>query len=347
MPRLVLALASTLLCACGARTGLEVDRLDAGMDARAPNVLDDAGVDGGTDAPVCVPGTVPLEPGRTEIVFVVDRSGSMAATFEGLPPGPGEPSRWTLLANAMDRALEVFRGQSTVAVGAKFFPSRSSRVVTDDCAVLPGLDVPIGVGSAPGIVAQFARWGPAGGTPLGPALDEAIAGLSAVATERSAQFIVMATDGAPTCGRNATQAALDAIGRAHGERGIDVLVVGIASTEPEVALLDRMAVEGGRPRPSAAGERRFYDARDPALLDALLGDITRDLTRCVLAVPIPPRPEDAIEVFVGGELVPSDPARENGWDWTSERRAQLGLFGSACTRAIETGGDVRAIITCR
>jgi hypothetical protein len=336
------------LTGCGARTGLEVDPEDAGMDGGVLQGPDDAGTDAGVDAPpACVPGVVALEAGRTDVVFVIDRSGSMAATFEGAPPLPGELTRWEILESAMDDALGAFRGRSAIAVGAKFFPSRSSRTVDDSCAVLPGLDVPIGVGSAPGVVAGFARWDPAGGTPLAPALEEAILALDAVATERSAQFIVMATDGAPTCTSNAASASLDAIRRAHEERGIDVVVVGIASTAPEVALLDLMAETGGRPRRIGDSERRFYDARDPALLGSLLGEVTNDLARCVFAVPIPPRPDDEVEVLVGGEVVPSDPARSNGWDWTSESRAQLSLFGEACDRAIALDGDVRANITCR
>lgn len=344
--RVLLVLAVGLASGCGARTGLGVDRFDAGIDA-ANVVPEDAGADTGIDAPTCVPGPVALQAGRTDIVFVIDRSGSMAATFEGLPPAPREPSRWDILAEAMDDALEVFRGQPRLAVGAKFFPSRSRRVVTDSCAVLPGLDVDLGVGAAAGVVAQFARWGPAGGTPLAPALEEASAALSARAGDGNAQFIVMMTDGAPTCSEDAVSASLDAIRRAHTDFGIDVLVVGIASTEPEVELLDVMAVEGGRPRPAVTGERRFYEARDPTLLQSLLNEITRDLARCVFAVPIPPRPEDEVEVLVGGEVVPADPMRENGWDWTNTQRAQLSLFGPACERAIETAGDVRAVITCR
>ncbi len=339
---------AVLTMGCGARTGLGVERLDAGMDAAnaAPDAGTDAGTDAGPDAgPVCVPGPVALEAGRTDVVFVIDRSGSMEATFEGLRPGPRESSRWEILEVAMDEALAVFVDQPQIAVGAKFFPSRSSRVVTDSCAVLPGLDVALGVGAAPGVVAQFARWDPAGGTPLAPALDEAITALQA-AGQDNAQFIVMMTDGAPTCARDAVSASFEAIRRAHQELGIDVLVVGIASTEPEVELLDVMAVEGGRPRPAEPGERRFYEARDPALLQSLLNAITRDLARCVFGVPIPPGPEDEVEVRVGGELVSPDPSRENGWDWTSERRTQLSLFGAACERVIDTGADVRAIIAC-
>jgi hypothetical protein len=267
----------------------------------------------------------------------------MRAAFDGLPPGVGEPSRWALLERAMSEALSVF--DERIGVGAKFFPSRSGRPVEDDCAVFDGLDVPIGPGRAEGVITQFARWNPAGGTPLGPATREALDALLARDSPNSAQFIVVATDGAPTCAPDAFPQALEVIREAHEDHGVDVYVLGIASTEPEVERLDVLAVQGGRPRPLGE-ERRFYDARDPELLSSLLNEITRDLAQCVFSVPFPPGEEDEVEVLVAGETIPRDEERVNGWDWTSDRRQQLSLFGDACERAIDSGGRVRANITC-
>ncbi len=345
-PRLALSVA-ILACGCGSKTGLAVEAMDAGRDA-GPDafVPPDAGRDAGPDAPVCVPGVVALDPSEIEVVFVIDRSGSMASNFEGLPPAPGELSRWETLELAMADALEVFGTGGRTSLGAKFFPSRSRRGTDDPCAVFDGLDVNLSPGAARGIVSAFSAWNPAGGTPLAPALEEALEALEVHGDPDNAQFIVAMTDGAPTCTGSAAADALAAIRQAHDERGVDVFVVGIASTAPEVELLDVMAIQGGRARP-AEEERRFYDARDPTLLSSLLNEITRDLALCVFAVPIPPRPEDVVEVLVDGALVARDEARADGWDWTSERRTQLSLFGDACARVIESGAEVRANITCR
>lgn len=345
---LVGALAGCALSGCGSKTGLGVPeaRIDAGPDAGRDAGTDagrDAGTDAGLDASVCVPGTVRLEASETEVVFVIDRSGSMLASFDGLPPVAGELSRWEILETAMRDALEVF--DARVAVGAKFFPSRSERTVEDDCAVFPGLEVGIGPGRAGAILSHFGRWNPAGGTPVGPALREALDALRARASPTTAQFIVVATDGAPTCGPDAVSDALAVITEAHDE-GIDVYVIGIASSEREVELLDVMAVAGGRPRPpDPRTGRRFYDASDPATLGVLLGDVTSDLARCVFSVPVPPDEDDEVDVQVDGASVPRDLERAEGWDWTSDRRGQLSLFGDACARAT-SGATVRAIITC-
>lgn len=350
LPRIAACLLGlAALGACGSKTGLGLElpdatvppEEDAGMDA---GVIRDSGVDTGVDAaPVCVPGIVALDPSTVEVVFVVDRSGSMLAAFDGSPPVGGERSRWEILEGAMSSALSVF--DDRIGVGAKFFPSQSIRADEGPCDVFSGLDVNIGPGRAPGVISQFSRWNPNGGTPVAVATRQALEALLARADDNNAQFIVVATDGAPTCGESPTSEALEVIREAHEDHGIDVYVVGIASTEPEVMLLDVMAVTGGRPRPDSE-PRRFYDASDPGLLESLLSEITRDLVQCVFAVPIPPDEDDVVEVLVGGETVPRDVTRADGWDWTSDRRAQLSLFGAACERAIATGGAVRANITC-
>ena len=246
-------------------------------------------------------------------------------------------------SNIFPNANRVF--DDTIGVGAKFFPTQTMRATEGPCDVFGGLEVPIGPGRAPGIITQFARYDPSGGTPVGPATREALDALLARSSEDNAQFIVVATDGAPTCGADAVAEAVSVIDEAHATHGIDVYVLGIASTAPEVDLLNRMAITGGRARP-ASESRRFYDASDPALLDALLSEIARDLAQCVYRVPIPPDDDDVIEVMVDGDLVARDETRERGWDWTSTRRSQLSLFGPACERAIASGGRVRAEITC-
>lgn len=346
--RLVALLLSLVALGCGAKTplGIETDAAPAplGMDAA---VTPDAGVDGGFDAgldapPMCVPGIVALDPSLVEVVFVVDRSGSMGTAFDGSFPTGSERSRWTILEASMRSALTTF--DDSIAVGAKFFPTQTGRAMEGPCDVNPGLDVGIGPGRVDAVTRQFSLWNPSGGTPVADALREALDALLARADDNNAQFIVVATDGAPSCPGNSESAVLAVISEAHQDHGVDAYVVGISTTGPELAVLDRMAIEGGRARPPEE-PRRFYDARDPVLLESLLGEISRDLTQCVFAVPIPPDDDDVVEVLVAGDTIPRDETRVDGWDWTSDRRGQLSLFGVACERAIATGG-VRANITC-
>jgi len=347
MKHIVIGLCALALLGCGSKTGLAVGAPDSGarMDAARPRP--DAGVDAGFDAGfdgglVCVPGVVRLDPSTVEVVFVIDRSGSMDANFAGGRADPFE-SRWEILEASLGTALDTF--DENIGVGAKFFPTQTIRATEGPCDVFGGLEVPIGPGRAPGVISQFSRYDPSGGTPVGPATRTALDSLIARSDEDNAQFIVVATDGAPTCGVDAVMEAISVIGEAHEMHGIDVYVLGIASSAPEVELLNQMAITGGRARPSTA-ERRFYDASDPILLDALLSEIARDLAQCVYRVPIPPDDDDVIEVFVDDVLIARDEARETGWDWTSPRRTQLSLFGPACEAAIASGGRVRADVTC-
>ena len=346
---LAAAVAPALLCVwafgCGAKTGLELGPMDASVDGGV-DAGSDAGTDGGVDAGsdagiVCLPGTIRLVQSTVEVVFVLDRSGSMNAAFDGSAPRPGE-SRWQILEASLSAALEAF--DDRIGLGAKFFPTQTRRATEGPCDVFPGLDVAVGPGRAPGIIRQFSLFDPNGGTPVGPAAREALDALVSRADEDRAQFIVVATDGAPTCTLDAVRQISEVIDEAHTTHGIDVYVLGIASTAPEVALLDDLAVRGGRARP-ATEARRFYDAQDPAQLSALLSGITRDLAQCVYRVPIPPTEDDVVEVTVAREPVSRDETREDGWDWTSDRRTQLSLFGPACDRAIASG-VVQATITC-
>jgi hypothetical protein len=332
--------AACVALGCGAKTGLRVDpnARDGGIDAQI--VRSDAGRDAGPDANVCIPGVIALEGASIEVVFVIDRSGSMMASYAGGVPAPLGEMRWDILRDAMAGALATF-DDPRISVGAKFFPSRTDRPTEDECGVREGLDVPIGPKHSEGVISHFFRYGPLGGTPVGPAIDQARAALTAVAGSNAAQFMILATDGEPSCGPGAGADAIDAIRTAHEDFGIDIFVVGIGST---IGLLDEMAIEGGRARPAEEGTR-YYEATEPALLEELLNEITRDVALCTFAVPAPPSAEVGVDVFVGSEPTEQDETRTNGWDWTNDEHRQLGLFGDACARAIETR-DVRANLRC-
>ena len=347
--RLAIVLA-VLVASCGARTGLGADAFDAAPPPRDAGIDApiDAGLDAGTDARVCVPGVVVLRASPVEVVLTIDRSGSMTWAFDGASPGPGELSRWETLRLALVEPLASF--DARVEVGAKFFPSRSLRPTPESCLVTDSLDIGIGPGRGDAILSFFSRFDPAGNTPIGPAVSRATDALRASSPSgEAAQFIVLATDGQPSCpdpdgSRSPVELALESVRAAHEDYGIDVFVIGIASTGPEVATLEALARVGGRARPG--GGPSYYDARDPEALDAVLGGIARDLAQCAFEVPVPPTDMDQVRVLIGGEEIRQDATRANGWDWMTPGRTQLGLFGPACDAAIAAGGRVRADIVC-
>src|SRR5690349_14620367 len=107
----LLLLASALLGGgCGRTAPFDAPRRDGGPPEDAP-----------ADAHDPFLTIVPLSHALVDVVFVVDRSGSME-----LPMDEGDvlgPSRWDALTIALERTLDVIDPE--VVVGAKLFPDRA------------------------------------------------------------------------------------------------------------------------------------------------------------------------------------------------------------------------------
>lgn len=351
-----LAIASVLV-ACGSRSQLltphgsgldgDVRPSDGAIADRGP--VSDATVDapsaradGGSLANVCRDGTFTISTLPVSVVLVLDTSLSMGFRFDGtmVRPGDASPSRFTVLQAAIAYAGTHF--DERVAVGAKLFPSHETRgVVTTPCSLHPRLDIPITSSVMAPIWEILSGVTPAGGSPIGPAVAEATAVLR---MRVGARIIVIATDGAPTCGDDPEGDALIQIERAREVFGIDSFVVGIAGTELSFDSLDAMAIAGGRPRPTS--ERfRFFEAPDELQTIEVMQQVSLELTSCVFPVP-GGQPGVELDVRIDGVPVPRDPAHTTGWDFSGRSRRQIGFFGPACA-ALERGRAlVDATVTC-
>src|SRR3954454_16431798 len=119
------ATAVVAMGACGSRTGLFGSDSPGGLPDGA---LPDAQVtDGPPDGKVpCTPGRFGFELATAQLMFVIDRSGSMAFALDGRRPDqagnlpPGVLSRWDTLRDALFQTITPF--DNTLAMGAKFFP---------------------------------------------------------------------------------------------------------------------------------------------------------------------------------------------------------------------------------
>src|SRR5687767_1668364 len=178
-----LTIATIALAHCGARTGLGYDLDFANADA-APDAISDARLP-------CIPGPITLTRARPAVMFVLDRSRSMAETISGR-------SRWTVLTDALASTLPSVN--DTMHIGALIYPLRTNQ----SCEVPKTPDIPLGTNNVSALITRMRALGPNGSTPTADALENAgkvIVGFRAAQTARA---LVLATDGAPGC-----NAALD------------------------------------------------------------------------------------------------------------------------------------------
>jgi hypothetical protein len=375
-------LATTLvaLASCGSRTGLwGSDVVGALPDG---SVLPEASlVDAPLDGQVtCTPGRFVFEVATAQLMFVLDRSGSMAFSLDGQRPDPrgnlppGVLSRWDTLRDALSTTITPF--DSALAMGAKFYPE----------VALPGPSLPdeacrtdLGVGIAPArgntraILDVFDTTSPNGGTPTAEAVRLAAEYLKD--TRSVARTMILATDGAPNCngGLDPTSCVCTAAsGNCNGGNGgefnclddgrtisavrdifqtlkIPVYVIGIGSTERPAFLqvLDDMAVAGGRPRPTAPFH---YNVQTSAEMKAAFSAISDSIAKCTYLTPSAPTDPNAISVEINGKSIPRDTTQTNGWNWVDQAFGTLAFFGPACaaaTASTTTVTSITGVVRCQ
>jgi len=258
------------------------------------------------DAACCMPfdDAVPVVPSSVELLFVVDRSGSM-----DFPAAGTSRTRWEELRTAMESVLPLL---VDLPMGLLTFPEMDGTSELMSCAVARTPDVRIARSSGPTISARLLLVDPrAGDTPTPAALATVDAYIRANPSPVQ-RFVVLATDGLPepNCGATvpATVAAIDTI---RTTLGVETFVLGFVGPDrsgdtsgiPALqAGLNQMAVAGGRPR---AGALRYYEAVDGPAFERALRAILASATDCAFELSsAPPRP-DRVTVRQNGVVVPA------------------------------------------
>lgn len=354
-----LASAIALASGCGAKTGLAVP------DAAALSDVDD---DAFARFDACVAGQFRMVRREARMVFVIDRSGSMA---QALVAGVAR-DRWTAMHMALGQTLPRF--ESSMEMGALIFPrvpATGALASVQACDQLPGdgLDVAPARNNAATLLRAIAQSPPQGATPTAAAISRAARYIASHEARGLAQYIVLATDGGPNCNATLNAATcvcpvmsgcaaaglgarycLDdvaAVGAIDAARrsGIATWVIGIDGDleAAYVDVLDRMAVAGGR---ALAATRRYYSIREGAQLGAAFDEIQRTVVRCAFVTPSRPDDPSRITVRAAGVDVPRDATRRDGWDWTDRDYGELTLFGPACERVFAGSQPLDAIVAC-
>jgi hypothetical protein len=372
------ALGITSLAACGSRTGL------FGTDP-ASNLADASTVDGSKldatpdGAVACTPGRFTLDLAIAQLMFVIDRSGSMAFSLNGTQPDrfgnlpPGVLSRWDTLRDALFQTITPF--DNALAMGAKFYPEASPpgpAPADEACRTDVGVGIAPARGNVKDIINVFDTTTPNGGTPTAEAIR--LAAQYIAGTRGVARTMIVATDGAPNCNGDLDQQrctctaasgncasapggefnclddvrSITAIRDIFQTMKIPVYVIGIGSTErPEfLKVLDDMAIAGGRPRPTAPFH---YNVQTSAELTSALGSISDSIAKCTYLTPSAPTDPNAITVEINGKTIARDPTHTNGWDWVDQAFGTLAFFGAACTAAssgTSTMSQVSGVVSC-
>ncbi len=340
------------------------------------------------EAAVCVPGRFDLERRGAEIMVVIDRSNSMAFSLDGEPNPMTVPTRWQVLRDALGAVLPAFDRTVAFGAKFYPQPIDPGNGDLDaNCTSAPGIDLEPALGNSAPLLSFFTTTRPGGGTPTHDGLQQASNYLRARPGRGSARYIVLATDGGPNCNaRNPTPTStcictssmvescrnnprvgvyncLDADRTialirdvaqptAPGVTAIPVYVVGMdgsMTTRTDLlAVLDDMAVAGGRPRPVVRpGDRRYYSVRNPGDLETAFQTIVAPLARCAFVTPSRPDNPDEIDVEINGRVVTRDGMRAEGWDWTDAAFGEITFFGTACAEASAPNAQVRARVGCR
>jgi Mg-chelatase subunit ChlD len=305
-------------------------------------------------------------PSTPDMLIVLDRSGSM-----------GEEGRWQPSVAAVQSIVTQL--QSQIRFGLALFPDPSlgnnnnggsvnvdiSKCLNDPDPITcttnlladAGLDindpgagcapgkivVPVGLDNGAAIDMALMMTQPNGGTPTPDTLSMLVDQFTAPPVDPDvvppAKFILLVTDGQPTCpaglGSQTTQADIDASNAAvealtaHGAR---TYVIGYNTTGPGnemlAQVLDGFAMRGG------TGDTHHRPVEDQASLSAEFQRIAGALVSCTFSLDKAPPRADYVLVRVDGNQINLDDP--NGWGLVGDRTIEL--RGAACS-TVQANGD--------
>lgn len=300
-----------------------------GQDAAGRDGADGSGgTDGGKDGaggeyPICDEQEINASP-LSNLLLVIDKSDSMKD-----PTSTSNPDRSKAedLVDAVRFVLNAYQGK--IRFGWMAFPFQT------DCD--PGVvSVPLGDDSADSIRDLLDNFFPWGKTPTGETLRNADEYYAELNDTGRTNFVVLVTDGLPTCPNGDglpnpqdDALALQAVGTLYSH-GVGTFVIGLGENlnNSNPGLLNDMAEAGGHPQ---AGADKYYPADNQADLEAAFLDIAKVVMECHLDLEVVPEEPDFLWVYFDGQPISRDRAHLNGFDY-DETNNRIDFYGQACDR---------------
>lgn len=333
----------------------------------------------------CARATTKAEPVPSNLLFVIDTSGSMNCNP---PDGDADlgarcarfpiqedltrPSKWEVVKGALSSALSALADHPRLSAGLTLFPKETA------CGVAETPDVPIAAldsDQVDAISAALDDVEPQGDTPLAGAT---ILSFAHLADELRAgrlsgnSFVILLTDGAETCAPSVLDELVDTDVPNARLFDIRTFVIGAPGSEAARSLLSRVAFEGGTPSTpdcdhsgsdAETGDCHFdmttttdFESELARTLDAI--SQTQAIS-CTLDVPNNPDGGRVDLDRVNVTFLPAEGEDErilqdamaacddgaDGWQYNDDR-TQILLCGSACDRVRTTPGEVRIVLGC-
>lgn len=296
-------------------------------------------------------------PKAADILMVLDRSGSMIDIPDGAPTG-STTTKWQIVVPSLEAVVSAT--QSSISWGMKSFPETYTDSLSD-CGggVTNAIDVKSAAMDGTQMNSAITALTPAGkGTPTADAITQA-AGYLATLTDTNPKYLLLATDGEPTCvgtskdSTNAGPAAVTAIANAL-KAGFPTFVVGIATTKTTANTeLTAMAKAGGEPIPATNPlAHNYYLANDGTTLVSAMEAITGQISTCLFPLSSPPpvlNDSTKVGVYLGSAMskVPYDAGKSSGWAYTDAADSAIEVYGAYCDMIQAAGaGEVQIIFGC-
>jgi hypothetical protein len=267
-----------------------------------------------------------------DLLLVFDRSGSMAqdpSNGMNCTPAATCPSKWNQATAAVSMAVTASEG--SIRWGLKLFSNANGNQNT--CTVNAGAAVPVALNNGMAITNALAASGPNGSTPTTAAVTRGGDYLATLTTPNP-RFIVLVTDGLPTCaggnGNNSDAPAAIAAVTTQATRGFGTFVIGVATVGDNTAdsTLTSMSTNGLHPR---TGTPNYYVVNNTAELVTALEAIGTAVSSCTFTLDsVPPDPTN-IKVQGDGMTIP--PNDVNGWVYEPGMRA-VTLKGTYCDQVL-------------